>query len=173
MVHDQITLSTGDFDGDRYSCCFEFEPKEHSKSLTGIASLTKDLSVATNREQVRVNISSSVRVELSLYTEEREFAPILPLLQEVADVDLEAAPQYLIGRDQERAPYQLDAGSTLHMLVGGSTGGGKSVLLHSIIWGLVFRYPPLKGQINFVRPQDGGVCALSLFAASMAASNHK
>ena len=63
--------------------CFEFEPKEHSKSLTAIASLTKDLSVATNREQVRVNISSSVRVELSLYTEEREFAPILPLLQEV------------------------------------------------------------------------------------------
>ena len=101
--------------------CFEFEPKEHSKSLTAIASLTKDLSVATNREQVRVNISSSVRVELSLYTEEREFAPILPLLQEVADVDLEAAPQYLIGRDQERSPYQLDAGSTLHMLVGGST----------------------------------------------------
>lgn len=127
--------------------CFEFEPKEHSKSLTAIASLTKDLSVATNREQVRVNISSSVRVELSLYTEEREFAPILPLLQEVADVDLEAAPQYLIGRDQERAPYQLDAGSTLHMLVGGSTGGGKSVLLHSIIWGLVFRYPPSKVRL--------------------------
>ena len=55
--------------------CFEFEPKEHSKSLTAIASLNKDLSVATNREQVRVNISSSVRLN-SLYTEEREFAPI-------------------------------------------------------------------------------------------------
>lgn len=127
---------------------FEFEPnKQHSKSLQTIEKLTKDLSVATNREQVRVNISSSVVIELSLYEDEREFVPILPLLHEVADVDLDAAPQYLIGRNQERAPYQLDSGSSIHMLVAGSTGGGKSVLLHSIIWGLVFRYPPSRVRL--------------------------
>ena len=127
---------------------FEFEPnKQHSKSLQTIEKLTKDLSVATNREKVRINISSSVVIELSLYEDEREFVPILPLLQEVADVDLDAAPLYLIGRNQERAPYQLDSGSSIHMLVAGSTGGGKSVLLHSIIWGLVFRYPPSRVRL--------------------------
>ena len=127
---------------------FQFEPvKQHSKSLQAIEKLTKDLSVATNREQVRINISSSVAVELSLYEEEREFVPILPLLKEVSDVNHHAPPLYLIGRDQERSPYQLDAGASIHMLVAGSTGGGKSVLLHSIIWGLVFRYPPSKVRL--------------------------
>ncbi|MEK9877676.1 MAG: FtsK/SpoIIIE domain-containing protein, partial [Betaproteobacteria bacterium] len=124
-----------------------FEPKDHFKSLKSLTELTKDLSVATNREKVRIDISTGVKVELSLTNEEREYVPILPLLEEVAEVDVEAAPQYLIGRTQDRAPYQLDVDSALHLLVGGSTGGGKSVLLHSIIWGLIFRYPPSRVRL--------------------------
>ena len=35
------------------------------------------------------------------------------------------------------------------MLVAGTSGGGKSVLLHSIVWGLIFRYPPSKVRLVF------------------------
>jgi DNA segregation ATPase FtsK/SpoIIIE, S-DNA-T family len=119
-----------------------------SVSVTKVLDLADDLSVETDRSPVRIYIDSAINFELPLSEEERQFAPIKSLLAVLtppaADED---DVRYLIGRRQDGRPFELSAHSALHMLVGGATGSGKSVLLHSIIWGLVFRYPPSKVRL--------------------------
>jgi S-DNA-T family DNA segregation ATPase FtsK/SpoIIIE len=70
---------------------------------------------------------------------ERRFVPIKTLLADTMAVAGRAIT-YLIGRQQDGTPFELDVREARHMLVGGGTGGGKSVLLHSIIFGIIFRY---------------------------------
>lgn len=128
---------------------FEFSKTTRDVSVKKLEALPEDIGLATQRESVRISVSPSILVELSLNDNERQFAPILPLLQEVQDVNQNAPPSYLIGRTQDRKPFDLDAEHSVHVLVAGTSGGGKSVLLHSIIWGLIFRYPPSKVRLAF------------------------
>lgn len=128
---------------------FEFSKTTRDVSVKKLEALPEDIGLATQRESVRISVSPSILVELSLNDNERQFAPIVPLLQEVQDVNQNAPPSYLIGRTQDRKPFDLDAEHSVHVLVAGTSGGGKSVLLHSIIWGLIFRYPPSKVRLAF------------------------
>ena len=128
---------------------FDFSKVTRDVSVKKLEGLSEDIGVATKRESVRITVSPSILIELSLDEEERRFAPIMPLLHEVASVDGGAPPRYLIGRTQAGEPYELNAEDSVHMLVAGTSGGGKSVLLHSIVWGLIFRYPPSKVRLIF------------------------
>lgn len=128
---------------------FEFSKTTRDVSVKKLEALSEDIGLATQRESVRISVSPSILIELSLNGEERQFAPIVPLLQEVRDVGQNAPPSYLIGRTQDRKPFYLDAEHSVHVLVAGTSGGGKSVLLHSIVWGLIFRYPPSKVRLAF------------------------
>ena len=111
-------------------------------SVSRVSDITEDLGVETGRSPVRVAIGSRIDIELPLSEEERRFAPIGSLLKDAPPVLPGHGIRYLIGRTQEGKVFELSAGAALHLLVGGESGGGKSVLLHSIIWGLIFRYPP-------------------------------
>jgi DNA segregation ATPase FtsK/SpoIIIE-like protein len=116
-------------------------------SVSRVDDIAGDLGLETGRAPVRVIVDNHILIELPLTEEERRFAPIGPLLRESPPVLPGHGIRYLIGRTQGGGVYELAAGSALHMLVGGESGGGKSVLLHSIIWGLIFRYPPSKVRL--------------------------
>lgn len=127
---------------------FSFEKASgQSVSVTKVLDLSDDLSVETNRSPVRIFIDSTVNFELPLDEEERQFVPIKSLLLDADPVKTNEDINYLIGRKQDGTVFELSAHSALHMLIGGATGGGKSVLLHTIIWGLIFRYPPSKVRL--------------------------
>lgn len=111
-------------------------------SVSRVSDITEDLGVETGRSPVRVSVGSHVDIELPLSDEERRFAPIGLLLRDAPPILPGHGIRYLIGRTQDGKVFELSAGAALHLLVGGESGGGKSVLLHSIIWGLIFRYPP-------------------------------
>jgi FtsK/SpoIIIE family len=113
-----------------------------SYSVSRIEDIAEDLGVETGRTPVRVLIGAKIEIELPLTEDERKFAPIGSLLHDAQPMNPGFGITYLIGRKQDGKAYELPAGPALHLLVGGETGGGKSVLLHTIIWGLIFRYPP-------------------------------
>ncbi len=119
-----------------------------SVSAKKVLALSEDLGVEIGRAPVRVFIDSSINFEFPLETSERRFVPIKHLLKESRGSDLEDGQiHFLIGRRQDGTIFELPANESLHILVGGATGGGKSVLLHTIIWGLVFRYSPSQVRI--------------------------
>jgi len=111
----------------------------------------KDIGIETGRAPAKLDIGATVRIELPLHRLERAFAPIKFLLMETMPPSADGLKiNYLIGRYQNGDPYDLEIAEAKHILVGGGTGGGKSVLLHSIIFGVIFRYAPTRVQLCLV-----------------------
>ena len=129
---------------------FEFAKRERqSVSVKSVERAIHDIGVETRRSPIRLRLEDAVRIELPLLENERSFAPIKALLQETSR-DGETPITYLIGRRQDGTPYELEITDARHMLVGGSTGGGKTVLLHTIIFGIIFRYSPARIRLALV-----------------------
>ncbi len=110
------------------------------RSVTRLEKALKDIGLELGRSPVRLELGEILKFQLPLKKEERAFVWAGPLLRECPPV--EGPPSYVLGRTQEGGPYLLDAEKAVHILVAGETGGGKSVLLHAMIFSLLFRYPP-------------------------------
>lgn len=51
-------------------------------------------------------------------------------------------------------PYSFDLATAPHLLVGGTTGSGKSVCLHALILSLIARMPPAAVQLALIDPKQ-------------------
>ena len=89
-----------------------------------IASLEDDLSALFSID-VRAVIERGLRLEV----------PRVPPL-DIPLKDINPTSGILIGLDREGLPYTLDLDKVPHLLIGGTTGAGKSNLIHVLIRGL-------------------------------------
>ena len=58
------------------------------------------------------------------------------------------------GVDVLGKPYSFDLAAAPHLLVGGTTGSGKSVCLHALIVSLIARMPPAALQLALIDPKQ-------------------
>lgn len=58
------------------------------------------------------------------------------------------------GVDVLGRPYSFDLAAAPHLLVGGTTGSGKSVCLHALILSLIARMPPASLQLALIDPKQ-------------------
>lgn len=58
------------------------------------------------------------------------------------------------GVDVLGKPYSFDLGSAPHVLVGGTTGSGKSVCLHALMLSLMMRFKPSELQLALIDPKQ-------------------
>jgi S-DNA-T family DNA segregation ATPase FtsK/SpoIIIE len=129
------------------SITFEFLEREaQGISVRVLERIGQDIGVATGRDPVRCRTQGNISFEVPLFESERRFVPIKPLLLETMP-GTRAEPAYLLGRRQDGSPCELPMRDARHMLVGGSTGGGKTVFLHTLIAGVAFRYRPSKVRL--------------------------
>jgi len=115
-------------------------------SVRHIQKIAADIGCETGRAPVNIDLGTRIRFELPLREAERRFAPIRPLLLE-ASVKSNEPIKYLLGRRHDGSVFELAPEECLHCLIGGETGSGKSVLLHNLIFGLVFRYDTSKVRL--------------------------
>jgi S-DNA-T family DNA segregation ATPase FtsK/SpoIIIE len=59
----------------------------------------------------------------------------------------------VIGSDMERSPFILDLATAPHILVGGTTGAGKSILTKTALYSLMHRYGPAELQFGLIDPK--------------------
>ncbi len=86
---------------------------------------------------------------------EPEQVSLAGLLAARADWLRERTGRFLLGETTERTPLggDLSDASSCHLLVGGTTGSGKSVLLRCIAASLVHFHPPAELQLTLVDPK--------------------
>ena len=66
-----------------------------------------------------------------------------------------------LGVDTNNCPVVLDIASAPHVLIAGTTGSGKSVLLNSIITSLLYKITPSDGQLIMIDPKKTELTAYS------------
>jgi S-DNA-T family DNA segregation ATPase FtsK/SpoIIIE len=117
------------------------------KSFRGIE---PDLMIALSASSVRVEcpVPGTATVGVELPRRDRAVVGLEDVIG-AAEAPLRAS----IGVDVAGDPVVLDVGAAPHVLVAGRTGGGKSVLLHSILASLLTIHDPSTLEVILVDPK--------------------
>ena len=116
-----------------------------------IRSLEDDIALTLAAEKVRIfaPIPGTSYVGIEIPNKSRQNVQLGDVLPHAAGGPLVVA----IGRDSAGAPVVADIAQMPHMLVAGTTGSGKSVMINSIIMSLLMRTTPKQVRLILVDPK--------------------
>ena len=129
---------------------FKIEMGEGER-VSKITNLQDDIQLSLASESVRIfaPIPGTSLVGIEIPNKRRQnvcLGDVLPYAQ--------GGPlEFAIGRDSEGAPVVADLARMPHMLVAGTTGSGKSVLINAIIMSLIMRTTPEQVRLILVDPK--------------------
>ncbi len=139
---------------------FEFKPNADVK-LSKITELQDDLSLALSSESLRVIAPIPGRDVVGFETSnlKRETVYYKDLLAEDSFWNEEFKLPIALGRQVNGEPKIVDLRKMPHLLVAGTTGSGKSVLITSIITGLLFKHSPKTLRMILIDPKQVDLAA--------------
>ncbi len=125
--------------------------------IAKIRNLQNDLAMAlasptgTIRIEAPIPGKSLIGVEVPNYS--AELVTLKSILTSGAMEKSKSKLTVTLGLDVSGKPIVTDIGRMPHMLIAGSTGSGKSVLLHSFVTTLLFRCSPSEVKFIFIDPK--------------------
>lgn len=127
-------------------------------SSSTIAAKARDIARVMGAESLRVNDRSEkgaglLEIELARPASERGVVSALACFGSAAWKEFKGSLPILIGVDKSGDVVVADLAKLRHMLIGGETGGGKSVGLNVIIVSLLLRYSPQKLKFVMIDPK--------------------
>jgi len=133
---------------------FEVEPAAGIKA-SQIASLARDLARALSVVSVRVveNIPGKTVVGLEVPNETRETVFLLEGLSARAFEEANTPLPMNLGKDISGNPVIADLCKMPHLLIGGTTGSGKSVCINALVLGIVYKSTPEQVRLIMVDPK--------------------
>ena len=129
---------------------FKLQPGEGER-VSKISSLEDDIALSLAAQSVRIfaPIPGTSLVGIEIPNRKRQNVNLGDVLPYVKGGPLELA----IGRDAEGTPVVADLAKMPHLLIAGTTGSGKSVMINSIITTLLMRALPEDVRLIMVDPQ--------------------
>ncbi len=129
---------------------FKVEPGEGER-INRIVALQDDIALALAAEAVRIfsPIPGTSLVGIEIPNRSRDMVRLGDVLPAVKGGPLELP----IGQDVEGAPIVSDLSKMPHLLIAGTTGSGKSVMINSIITTLLMRTTPAEVRLIMVDPK--------------------
>ncbi len=133
---------------------YTLKPAEGIK-LSKITALQNDLALALASPTIRIEAPIPGRSLVGIEIGNKKRAVVS--LREVLDTDeFKNSPSPLLmalGKDVKGAPTFADLAEMPHLLIGGTTGSGKTICLNSIILSLLYRNSPNEMQLILVDPK--------------------
>ena len=128
---------------------FKLQPGEGER-VSKISSLEDDIALSLAAQSVRIfaPIPGTSLVGIEIPNRKRQNVKLGDVLPYVKGGPLELA----IGRDAEGTPVVADLAKMPHLLIAGTTGSGKSVMINSIITTLLMRALPEDVRLIMVDP---------------------
>lgn len=129
---------------------FKVQPGEGER-VSRISSLEDDIALSLAAQSVRIfaPIPGTSLVGIEIPNRKRQNVNLGDVLPYVQGGPLELA----IGRDAEGSPIVADLAKMPHLLIAGTTGSGKSVMINSIVMALLMRTFPEDVRLIMVDPK--------------------
>jgi S-DNA-T family DNA segregation ATPase FtsK/SpoIIIE len=133
---------------------FEYEPAPGVK-LSRIASLADDLAMALKALSVRVVAPIPGRgvVGIEIPNDVRQTVWARDVFGCPEFRDTRRVLPVVLGKDTEGKPYVADLAAMPHLLVGGTTGSGKSVVVNTMLVSLLYTRPPEELRLILIDPK--------------------
>ena len=132
---------------------FEFKPDAGIK-YSRITSLSDDLCLALQAESVRIDrISGKSTVGIEIPNRVRETIGLRELLESEEFQGSSSRLTLALGKTIDGAPYMTDLAKMPHLLIAGTTGSGKSVLLNSLICSILYKSSPDEVRLILIDPK--------------------
>lgn len=134
--------------------CFEYKPAIDTK-LSRIVALEDDLALALKATSLRVvaPIPATNVVGFEVAHEQRRTVYCAQVMQHAHYQKTDALLPLIIGVDTIGTPIITDLTKMPHMLIAGSTGSGKSVLLNNMLMSLLCKKTPDELSMILIDPK--------------------
>lgn len=129
---------------------FKVQPGEGER-VSRISNLEDDIALSLAAQSVRIfaPIPGTSLVGIEIPNAKRQNVNLGDVLPYAQGEPLELA----VGRDAEGAPVVADLAKMPHLLIAGTTGSGKSVMINSIVMALIMRNLPEDVRLIMVDPK--------------------
>ncbi|PAL13150.1 cell division protein FtsK [Moraxella osloensis] len=128
-------------------------PGLKASKVTGIA---KDLARSLSMASVRVVevIPGKPYIGIEVPNPQRQMVRLIELLKTEAYQDPNGLISMAMGKDIAGRPIIADLAKAPHMLVAGTTGSGKSVLVNSLLLSMLLKYTPAQLRLILIDPKQ-------------------
>jgi S-DNA-T family DNA segregation ATPase FtsK/SpoIIIE len=133
---------------------FELRPAPGVK-VSQIANLHKDLARALSAVSVRIVevIPGKSTMGLEIPNETRELVSLGEIIKSKAYDDLASPLALVLGKDIGGNPVVADLARMPHLLVGGTTGSGKSTAVNAMVLSLLYKSPADQVRLIMIDPK--------------------
>jgi len=133
---------------------YTFKPAEGVK-LSRITGLQNDLSLALAAHPIRIEAPIPGKSAVGIEIPNRSIS-LVGLRSLLSSEEYQKSPKpllFALGKDVTGKPVYGDLARMPHLLIAGATGTGKSIGIHSILTGLLYRNPPEMLRFIMVDPK--------------------
>ncbi len=131
--------------------------KKNRVKVGAIAQLDKDLQLALGAKSIRIEapVPGKGYVGIEVPNEEASVVSLRDVMEsdEFKKIKAKSPLAIALGQSVDGAPVAADLASMPHLLVAGTTGSGKSVLVNAIITSLILSNPPDRVKFIMVDPK--------------------
>ncbi len=133
---------------------FEYKPAPGIK-INKIASLTGDLAMGLSALSVRIiaPIPGKDVIGIEVPNPKRETVVLRELLEDKEFSNSKSILTLALGKDISGKPFYMDLRKAPHLMIAGTTGSGKSVLLHSVMASMLYKASPYELKFIMIDPK--------------------
>ncbi|HEX3035588.1 MAG TPA: DNA translocase FtsK 4TM domain-containing protein [Thermodesulfobacteriota bacterium] len=133
---------------------FEYKPAPGIK-INKIASLESDLAMGLSALSIRIiaPIPGKDVIGIEVPNAKRETVVLRELLEDSEFLSKKSLLTLALGKDISGKPYYMDLRKSPHLMIAGTTGSGKSVLLHAVITSMLYKASPYELKFIMIDPK--------------------
>lgn len=133
---------------------FEYKPAPGIK-INKIASLENDLAMGLSAVSIRIiaPIPGKDVIGIEVPNTKRELVVLREMLEDPEFAKSESFLTLALGKDIAGLPFYMDLRKAPHLMVAGTTGSGKSVLLNAIITSMLYKASPRELKFIMIDPK--------------------
>ncbi|TDI88503.1 MAG: DNA translocase FtsK [Candidatus Dadabacteria bacterium] len=133
---------------------FEYKPAPGIK-INKISSLENDLAMGLSAFSIRIiaPIPGKDVIGIEVPNAKREVVVLRELLEDPEFSKSESMLTLALGKDISGLPFYMDLRKAPHLMIAGTTGSGKSVLLNAVITSMLYKASPYELKFIMIDPK--------------------